>query len=811
MTTLPSPGPLFARLRVLFQPPWRTRLLRGLLICMGLGAVVLLGTTLWVLPQLPDITALTHYEPKQPLRVFTADGVQIGGFGSERRVYQRFDQIPQRMKDALLAVEDARFYEHSGIDPISVARAAVSVASFGLVRRVQGGSTITQQVARTFLLTRERTLTRKLKEAILSLRIEAALSKDQILELYMNQIYLGSRAYGFEAAAQTYFGKTLSALSPAECAMLAGLPQNPHYVNPIRNPERARARQLVALSLMHAHGAINDAEYQAAKTEKLVVRKAVVSEVHAEYVAEMVRQQVVAQYGDKAYTQGIDVTTTLVAAEQQAAHQALRKTLIEHTLRQPWHGPEDFETLAAELHDDDPAVAQVLAGTDDDDDLRAAIVTQASPTAVTAVLASGEVIHIDKAGLRQAQPGLAPKTSSKLAVHRGAIVRVLLQGKTWTLTQWPEAEGALVAVQPTSGEVRALVGGFDFGHNQFNHATQGWRQPGSSFKPFIYAGALDHGVMPDTIVNDAPITMGDWSPSNSDGSLDGPITLKEALARSKNLVTIRLVQLLGAGPMRDWTMRFGFDRERHPDNLTLALGTGATTPLQLASAYGVLANGGYLLPPVLVRKISTTQGEVLFEAPLTAPDEAQRATSERNAFLTSTLLQEVTRSGTAARAQAALKRPDLYGKTGTTNEVVDAWFAGFQPERAAVVWIGYDSPRSLGGHQSGASLALPAWIDYMATALKGVPVRELTPPEGVLRIDGNWRYSEWALGGAIPSLGLDGQVIGPALIPQVPATAGAPGPDGAAVSVPVTPGTPSGSAAEPAPPAPTPGNPFRHL
>lgn len=796
-----------AAVQALVQPPWRSRLVRGLVALAGLALAILVGTTLWVLPQLPDLDSLTHYTPKQPLRVFTADGVQIGGFGSERRVYQRIDQIPQRMKDALLAVEDARFYEHNGIDPISVARAAVSVASFGLVRRVQGGSTITQQVARTFLLTRERTLSRKIKEAILSLRIEAALTKDQILELYMNQIYLGSRAYGFEAAAQTYFGKTLAELSVAECAMLAGLPQNPHYVNPMRNPDRARARQLVALALMRNHGAITEAQHQAAKAEKLVVRKGVASEVRAEYVAEMVRQQVVAQYGEQAYTLGLDVTTTLVAAEQQAAHQAVRKTLIAHAQRQSWRGPEDFEALGAELQDDDPAVAQALSNTDDDEDLRAAIVTQASPASVTAVLTSGEVIRIDKAGLRQAQPGLLPKASAAQAVRRGSIVRVLLQGKTWQLTQWPEADGALVALHPASGEIRALVGGFDFTRNQFNHATQGWRQPGSSFKPFLYAAALDHGVTPDTVVNDAPIHIGDWSPSNSDGSLDGPITVQQALARSKNLVSIRLVQLLGAGPMRDWITRFGFDRERHPDNLTLALGTGATTPLQLASAYGVLANGGYLLPPVLIRKVATTQGEVVFEAPPITPDESHRATSARNAFVTATLLQEVTRSGTAARAQAVLKRPDLYGKTGTTNDVVDAWFAGFQGERVAVVWVGYDSPRSLGSHLSGASLALPVWIDYMATALKDVPIRELAAPEDVLRVDGHWRYSEWALGGAIASLGMDGEVVTPASQPGQLATPGAPG-------TPPPPGSVPGLAPAPAPhnaPAPTPGNPYRHL
>jgi penicillin-binding protein 1A len=770
--TSPAPDSTHPSLRRFLRAPRPGRFLKAVAVLAALGALALLVAVLLVTPQLPDLGTLTHYQPKQPLRVFTADGVQIGGFGSERRVYQPIAQIPKLMKDSLLAVEDARYYGHGGIDPISVARATVSILSGGTLRRINGGSTITQQVARTFLLSQARTLDRKFREALLSLRIEATLSKDQILELYMNQIYLGSRAYGFEAAAQTYFGKTLAALSVAECAMLAGLPQNPHYANPIRNPERARNRQLVALTLMRKHGVINEAQFQAAKAEKLAVRKLGEVEVHAEHVAEMARAQVFAQFGEKAYTQGIDVTTTLVAAEQQAAHLALRRTLIEHTLRQPWRGPQDHEDLNAELQDDDPAVAQVLSGVDDDEDFRAAIVTRASPSAVTAVLASGEVIRIDKAGLRQAQPGLAPKASKALAVRRGAVVRVLQQGKAWTLTQWPEAEGALVALNPANGEVRALVGGFHFQHNQFNHVTQGWRQPGSSYKPFIYAAAMEHGVMPETLVNDMPLSnVGDWSPSNSDGSTDGPITVREALTRSKNLVTIRLVQLLGAQRMRDWTARFGFDAQRQPDNLTLALGTGATTPLQLASAYAVLANGGYLLPATVIRRITSSAGEVIFEAPASTVSESLRVTSERNSFITSSLLQEVTRSGTAARAQATLQRPDLYGKTGTTNEVVDAWFAGFQPDLVAVVWLGHDSPRSLGSHASGATLALPAWIDFMGAALKNVPVRELAAPEGVLRIDGNWRYAEWALGGGIVSLGLDNEPISPALIPQPPPSA----------------------------------------
>jgi penicillin-binding protein 1A len=746
---------------------WVMRIVKILAALLAMGALVLIVAALVIYPQLPDLRTLTDYQPKQPLRVFTADGVQIGGFGSEQRVYQRADQIPKLMKDSLLAIEDARFYEHAGIDPIGVARAVVSILSAGTVRRIQGGSTITQQVARTFLLTRERTVSRKFKEALLSLRIESVLSKDQVLELYMNEIYLGSRAYGFEAAAQTYFGKTLAALSAGECAMLAGLPQNPHHANPLRNPERALARQRIVLARMHKQGVIDDAAYAAAKAEKLVVRKSGSTEVHAEFVAEAARQQVFAQFGEKAYTQGFKVVTTLVAAQQQAAYQALHQTLIAQAQRQVWQGPEDNEVLPSHLQDDDPAVAQALSEVDDDEDLRAAIVVAARPDAVTAVLASGEIITIDKAGLRLVKAGLAPQAASGLAIKRGSIVRVLQQGKAWLLTQWPQAQGAVVALDPANGEVRALVGGFAFAQNQFNHVTQSWRQPGSSIKPFIYAAALDNGLMPETLVNDMPLTdlsngdLDNWSPANSDGSADGPITLREALVRSKNLVSIRLVQWLGASATRQSLARFGFDVQRQPDNLTLALGTGATTPLQLASAYGVLANGGYLLPATLIRSISDSKGQVIFQAPAHQPDESLRVTSERNAFVTNTLLQEVTRSGTAARAQVALQRPDLYGKTGTTNDVVDAWFAGFQPGLVAVVWLGHDNPRSLGSHASGASLALPVWIEFMASALKNIPIKEVPAPADVIKVDGNWRYSEWALGGGITSLGLDNPQVDP--------------------------------------------------
>ena len=744
---------------------YKVWLQRGVIVIGALALVLLLALLVAlavVIPQLPDTASLSNYKPKQPLRVYTADGVEMAGFGSERRVYQRIDQIPQLMKDSLLAVEDTRFYKHHGVDPIGVARAMVAMATGG---RTQGGSTITQQVARTFFLNRSKTLDRKFREALLSFKIESQLSKDQVLELYMNQIYLGGRAYGFEAAAQSYFGKTLAALSPAECAMLAGLPQNPYFANPITNFARAKTRQLVALSRMRIEGVIDEAQYQAAQEEKLSIRNARSVDVHAEYAAEMVRQHVYAQYGDLTYTTGLSVTTTLRATEQQVAYTALRRALIEHELRQGWRGPEGVETLIPDLTDTDPAIAQALSDYDDDDTLRLGLVTRATPKSVSLVLANGEVVKAEGAGLRQAQVGLSVKATRAQHIERGAVVRVLQQGKVWVITQWPQAEGALVALDPANGDVRALVGGFDFHRNQFNHVTQGWRQPGSSYKPFIYSGAIEAGVQPDTLINDAPLeNVSSWSPQNDDGSTDGPISLRHALARSKNLVSIRLVQLLGPQGARNWTSRFGFDIDRQPNNLTQALGTGSTNPLQLAGAYAVLANGGFKVMPQFIRRITNAAGETVFEAPVQTLAEEQRVVPQRNTFMVASLLQEVTRSGTAARAQAALKRPDLYGKTGTTDDVVDAWFAGYQPSLVAVVWVGHDTPRSLGSRASGSALALPAWIEFMATALKNVPVQEVQAPPGVVQVDGDWRYSEWADEGSIRTLGLNDEVISPALI-----------------------------------------------
>ena len=645
-----------------------------------------------------------------------------------------------------------------------MARAALAMLTGG---RRQGASTITQQVARTFFLTQRFTAERKLQEIRIALEMEKQLSKDRILELYLNEIFLGQRAYGFAAASQVYFGKPLARLSMAETAMLAGLPQNPHYANPIANFERATQRQRIVLERMRLTGVISDAQHAVARAEKLAIRQPGRVPLHAEYVAEMARRVVVERFGTEAYSSGIRVMTSLRAGEQEAAYNALRRGVLAHDRKGAWRGPEDQESLPApEKSGDGPelerAAAQALKDHRDDEQLRVAIVLAVSAREVRAQLATGERVSVVGDGLRWAQPGLGPKARAPLAIQRGAILRLVRQGSTWSISQWPEVQAAFVGLDPATGRVRALVGGFDFSRQPFNHVTQAWRQPGSAFKPLLYSAALEQGVMPATLIDDAPFSGANgWQPQNSDGRFDGPLTLREALAKSKNLVSVRLLQQLGTPPVREWVGRVGLDAARQPDNLTLALGSGSVTPMQMAQAYAALANGGWRIEPVLVERITDAQGKVLFDAapPFSLGAEA-RALPARNVFVTTSLLADVTRVGTAARAQRELRRTDVYGKTGTTNDAVDAWFAGFHPSRVAVAWVGFDEPRSLGQGESGGGLALPIWIDYMATALKGVPLAPLGPlPEGLLRVGDDWLYSEWAEGGWIQRIGADGSVV----------------------------------------------------
>ncbi len=698
---------------------------------------------------LPSIDPVVNYSPKLPLRVLTADGVEIAQFGTERRSYLPLAQTPKMLQDAVLAIEDARFREHSGVDPKGIARALYAMLSGG---ERQGASTITQQLVRTMLLTRERTVERKLKEIVLALRVEQALPKDRILEIYLNEIYLGQRAYGFAAAAQAYFGKPLEQLSIAETAMLTGLPQNPNFANPVSDFGRAQARQRVVLERMRDTGVIDAQQHAAARAETLKIRAPGQRLVIAPHVAEMARQAVVQRAGDAAYTGGYQVLTSLIAAEQQAAQSAVRRGVLAYERRSAWRGPEGSESLPAGDGDAvERAVAQALKDYRDDDTLRAGIVLSASPQALRVQLASGERVTIAGEGLSWVRAALQPGAKAPLRIERGAVLRLAHDGKAWAVSQWPEVEAALVAMNTTTGRVRALVGSFDFTRQPFNHVTQGWRQPGSSFKPLLYSAAIESGVMPGTVIDDLPFTAGNgWSPVNSDGQFLGPITLVEALAKSRNIVSVRLLQVVGTTRMREWAGRFGLDPARQPADLTLALGTGSVTPLQMTQAYSTFANGGHRLSPVLIERISDAQGKVVFEAPPPArQSDETRAIPARNAYLTASLLNEVTRSGTAASAQAQLRRVDLYGKTGTTNDAVDAWFAGFQPTLATVVWMGHGEPRSLGDRETGGRLALPIWIDFMGLALKGVPVAPLKAPPGLTQSGNYVVYAELANGGWI--------------------------------------------------------------
>ncbi len=748
---------------------WRPLMWLGGLALGGTLAVALLlalGLAM-AYPNLPDISGLTDYRPKLPLRVLSSDGVVLAEFGEERRSYQPIKEIPKVMQDAILAIEDVRFYQHGGVDYLGVIRAGL--ANVGEAKS-QGASTITMQVARNFYLSTEKTMTRKIYEILLALKIESALSKEQILEIYMNQIFLGHRAYGFAAASEVYFGKPLKEITVAEAAMLAGLPKAPSAYNPINNPRRARIRQQYIIDRMLENGYITEEQHAQAKAQTLRYRTVADNSSHAEYVAEAARQLIFNQYGDETYSRGLDVYLTLRHDEQMTAYRALRRGIMDYERRQVYRGPEAYIDLPADPKDMDVRIAEALADHPANDELLAAAVLEADPKKVVAVLQSGESLTITGDGLKPATSGLSERGNPKTRIRRGAIIRVLKLPKgDWSITQLPEVEGAFVAMDPRDGRIRAMVGGFDYNKNKFNHVTQAWRQPGSSFKPFIYSAALEKGFTPATVVNDAPLffdatTTGSqpWEPKNYDGTFDGPLPLRKALAKSKNMVSIRVLQSIGVHYAQDWITHFGFEADKHPAYLTMALGAGSVTPMQMAQGYAVFANGGHRVSPQLVAKLTDNKGRVLFEAPPRTLGEDSRAIEPRNAFLMSSLLQEVTRSGTAAKAQAQLKRPDIYGKTGTTNDSMDAWFAGYQQSLVAVVWIGYDQPRKLGDRETGGGLSLPVWIEFMGFALKNVPVAEISPPEGVVQINGEWFYDEFSGNSGVRALSNDANIPPPA-------------------------------------------------
>jgi penicillin-binding protein 1A len=685
------------------------------------------------------LQVLTEYQPKIPLRVYSAEGSLLGEFGEERRAFVSIATVPKTMLSAILAAEDERFYHHRGVDYIGVARAALSNFASGGVR--QGASTITMQVARNFFLSKERTLTRKFNEMLLAFKIEASLSKDEILQLYINQIYLGQRAYGFAAASQIYFGKSLDKLTLAEHAMLAGLPKAPSAYNPIANPKRAELRQQYVLRRMRELGMITDAQFAEAERYSIVVKRGSNDfGVHAEHFAEMVRQAVFERYKDETYTRGIRVYTTLSARHQEAAYQAVRRGVQEYDRRHGYRGPEGYADLPVKLTDE--VLEEAIQDVSDNDDLIAAVVTEASPKLVKAYRRGGEVVEINEEGVRFAARMLGDKVNANQRIRRGAVIRVQKDEKgRWHIAQLPAVESALISADPRDGAIRALVGGFDFNRNQYNHVTQALRQPGSSFKPFIYSAALEKGFTAATIINDAPLTFSStqtgsepWEPKNYDGKFEGPMRLRTALVKSKNLVSVRILQAISPQYAQDYVTRFGFDPKMHPPYLTMALGAGSVTPMQMTQAYAIFANGGYRVTPYFIERVEDNRGNVLLQAkPQRAGDDAERVIDPRNAFIMHSIMRDVVRMGTAARAMK-LGRGDLAGKTGTTNDFVDAWFCGFNPTLVAIAWIGFDQPQTLGRNETGGTAALPIWMGYIGPALKGVAEQPFTSPPGVLAL-----------------------------------------------------------------------------
>jgi penicillin-binding protein 1A len=722
---------------MLFRKLWQ--LLFVLPVVLGLMLAALVGlAAILIYPTLPSLEALTDYRPKVPLRVYSADNHLIGEFGEERRAYIPINKVPESLKQAILSAEDERFYQHGGIDTLGIARAMLSNISAG--RFKEGASTITMQVARNFFLSSEKTATRKFSEALLAIKIERNLSKEQILELYINQIYLGQRAYGFGAAAQVYYGKSLEKCSLSELSMLAGLPKAPSRYNPFVNPKRAESRQRYVLGRMKTLQFIDEDAYQSALAEPVKLRKTrQIHELSADYVAEIARQAMYDRYKDAIYSSGMRVYTTILKPNQEAANKAVVEGILEYDRRHGFRGPE--KQLNINLQDKE-ALDNALDEFDDFNGLIPAVIISADIKTAKVYTKSGLELTIEGDGIGLIKRTLSEKDPKKRMAGPGSVVRVYKIGEQWRIAQLPQVESALVAMDPESGAVRALVGGFNFNRNKFNHVTQAWRQPGSSFKPFIYSASLEKGFTPASMVEDEPVYLSreetgsgkSWEPKNFDRNYEGAMKLRTALTKSKNMVSIRILQAIGVDYARDYITRFGFSAKDHPPYLAMALGAGSVTPWHLASGYAVFANGGYQVQPYIISKIVDSKGNVIEEAkPRLAAQGAPRTIDGRNAFLMTSMMQDVVRIGTAARANK-LGRYDLAGKTGTTNDQFDAWFAGYNPKQVAVVWIGHDKPKSLGSNETGGRAALPIWIDYMAAALKGVPDNPYTPPAGIVSI-----------------------------------------------------------------------------
>lgn len=719
---------------------WQYCILAVVVSGLSLAALVIIAATL-IYPALPSIDALTDYRPKLPLRVYSEDGFLISEFGEERRAYIKIENVSQNMKNAVIAIEDRRFYQHNGIDIKGVMRAIVTNLKGGAK---EGASTITMQVAKNFFTppNGKRTIITKINEALLALKIEHGLSKDKILELYINQIFLGQRSYGFAAASQVYYGKPLEKINLAETALLAGLPKAPSAYNPFINPKRAIIRQKEVLHDMFRYGFIDQKTYEHAL--KLPLRFKAIKQsrdLSAEYVAEIVRESLYAQYQDEIYSSGLKVYTTIRKANQEAANAAVLEGILEYDLRHGYRGPEkllDLDIDNLPFTDKNKVLDTALDEIEEFNGFVPAIITSLSPKAIVVYKKGGDEITINGKGLAFVEKMLNNKDATKRLLKVGAVVRVLNAKDGWRIVQLPQVESALIALDPQNGAIRALVGGFDFNRSKFNHVTQAWRQPGSSFKPFVYSAALEKGYTPATIVDDVPISIsadetGDkaWIPQNYENSFEGPIRLRQALAKSINMVAIRMLQSIGPHYAQDYITRFGFAAKNHPAYLTMALGAGSATPWQMAAGYAVFANGGYRVKPNLIAKIVDHNGQVIA---ITQYDQANngapRVIDARNAFLMNSMMQTVVRSGTAAKA-SELGRDDIAGKTGTTNDHFDAWFAGYNPKQVAIAWIGFDQPKSLGKSETGGTAALPIWMKYMGAVLKGIPNVPMSMPEGI--------------------------------------------------------------------------------
>lgn len=739
----------------------------GLFLGLALFGVGLLAIAVLVTyPKLPSLDAVTHYNPKMPLQIYSADGKLIGIYGEERRSFMKIEEFPVVLKQAVIAAEDKRFYDHWGVDVMGIARAMVGNFTSGSVQ--SGASTITQQVAKNFFLTNERTFTRKFNEALLAYKIEKTLTKDQILELYFNQIYLGQRAYGFAAASEAYFNKPVHDLDLAEASILAGLPKAPSAFNPIVNPKRAKIRQEYILNNMEDLGMITSAEKTAALNQTLTYERARFDlDEYSLYAAEMARQAMFEKYGDEAYTQGFKVYTTVNSNLQKVATRSLRKALDTFDRGRRFHGAEALVNLKKlqQEGDLDEQLEQYLSTLSVVEERIPAVVLKASNNALNVYIE-----NVGRVSLSANQISLvkAAINNSKLGdkqVQEGAVIRVKKNKGTWVVVQSPDLQGALVSINAQTGAVYAIVGGYDFNQRAFNRATQAMRQPGSTFKPFIYSAGLDKGFTVSSVVNDAPIELPGlgaggkaWRPKNSNGRYAGYITLRQALVASKNMVTIRVMMAVTPQGAQQYIQRFGFKAKDHPATLAMSLGSGSVTPMQMAEAYAIFANGGYRVSAYIIDKIYDGTGRLRAQTkPLVAGENAKLAIDPRNAFIMNTLLRDVVRVGTGARA-SAIGRSDIHGKTGTTNDGKDAWFVGYNPEVVTAVYVGFDTPKSLGASGYGGVIALPVWVDFMREALKGKPVLTQKPPAGLVQRGGEYYYQEYQ--STNPNLGLDNRSSG---------------------------------------------------